>query len=134
MSLSQVTRPLPISTIAYFKSIAVALLIITIMALRHGATLELLQVRASEFLLSFLEAEHGLLLDGFKGFCSVFVTAAFAFSGTELVGLAAAETQNPRRALPHATKQVFWRIVGNHHRFEPWNHNADVLRRPCSIS
>jgi amino acid transporter len=50
-------------------------------------------------------------LDGFKGFCSVFTTAAFAFSGTELVGLAAAETENPRKTLPTATKQVFWRVV-----------------------
>ncbi len=38
------------------------------------------------------------------------VTAAFAFAGTELVGLAAAETQNPRKSLPTAIKQVFWRI------------------------
>lgn len=36
-------------------------------------------------------------VDGFKGLCSVFVTAAFAFAGTELVGLAAAETANPRK-------------------------------------
>jgi amino acid transporter len=48
---------------------------------------------------------------GFKGLCSVFVTAAFSFSGTELVGLAAAETENPRLALPKAVKQVFWRIA-----------------------
>lgn len=47
---------------------------------------------------------------GFKGLCSVFVNAAFAFSGTELVGLAAAETANPRKSLPTAVKQVFWRI------------------------
>jgi amino acid transporter len=48
---------------------------------------------------------------GFKGLCSVFVTAAFAFAGTELVGLAAAETANPRKSLPTAVKQVFWRIT-----------------------
>lgn len=41
----------------------------------------------------------------------MFVTAAFAFSGTELVGLAAAETENPRKTLPSAIKQVFWRIT-----------------------
>lgn len=41
----------------------------------------------------------------------MFVTAAFSFSGTELVGLAAAETENPRLALPKAVKQVFWRIA-----------------------
>jgi len=45
------------------------------------------------------------------GLCSVFVTAAFAFAGTELVGLAAAETANPRKSLPTAVKQVFWRIT-----------------------
>jgi hypothetical protein len=52
----------------------------------------------------------GAFANGFKGVCSVFVTAAFSFGGTELVGLAAAETENPRLALPTAIKQVFWRI------------------------
>ncbi|KAK5122433.1 amino acid permease [Meristemomyces frigidus] len=53
----------------------------------------------------------GAFHNGFKGLCSVFVTAAFAFAGTELVGLAAAETANPRKSLPTAVKQVFWRIA-----------------------
>lgn len=53
----------------------------------------------------------GAFNNGFKGLCSVFVTAAFSFAGTELVGLAAAETANPRKALPTACKQVFWRIT-----------------------
>ncbi|KIX99632.1 uncharacterized protein Z520_04266 [Fonsecaea multimorphosa CBS 102226] len=55
--------------------------------------------------------DPGAFNHGFKGLCSVFVTAAFSFSGTELVGLAAAETENPRIALPTAVKQVFWRIA-----------------------
>lgn len=55
--------------------------------------------------------EPGAFHNGFKGLCSVFVTAAFAFAGTELVGLAAAETANPRKSLPTAIKQVFWRIT-----------------------
>lgn len=54
--------------------------------------------------------DPGAFRNGFKGFCSVFVTAAFAFGGTELVGLAAAEAADPRKSLPTATKQVFWRI------------------------
>ncbi|PPJ55243.1 hypothetical protein CBER1_04307 [Cercospora berteroae] len=53
----------------------------------------------------------GAFANGFRGFCSVFVTAAFSFSGTELVGLAAAESENPQKALPSAIKQVFWRIT-----------------------
>lgn len=52
----------------------------------------------------------GAFNHGFKGLCSVFVTAAFSFAGTELVGLAAAEAENPRKVLPTAIKQVFWRI------------------------
>ncbi|CAK7223390.1 histidine permease [Sporothrix eucalyptigena] len=55
--------------------------------------------------------DPGAFNNGFKGLCSVLVTAAFAFAGTELVGLAAAETQNPRKSLPTAIKQVFWRIT-----------------------
>ncbi|KAG0159653.1 hypothetical protein PDIDSM_7176 [Penicillium digitatum] len=47
----------------------------------------------------------------FKGFCSVFVTAAFAFGGTEMTGLAAAEAANPAKSIPKASKQVFWRIM-----------------------
>lgn len=48
---------------------------------------------------------------GFKGVCSCFISAAFSFGGVELVALAAAETSNPRKSLPKATKQVFWRIT-----------------------
>lgn len=50
-------------------------------------------------------------LNGFKGFCSIFVSAAFSFSGTEMVGVTAAETKNPRRAVPKAVRQVFMRIM-----------------------
>ncbi|EPS39894.1 hypothetical protein H072_6238 [Dactylellina haptotyla CBS 200.50] len=56
-------------------------------------------------------SDPGAFRNGFKGFCSVFVTASTAFGGTELVGLAAAETENPRKTLPKATKQVIWRIT-----------------------
>ncbi|KAL2214621.1 putative general amino-acid permease GAP1, partial [Sarocladium strictum] len=50
-------------------------------------------------------------LNGFQGFCSVFVSAAFSYVGTELTGLAAAETINPRKEIPRASKQVVWRIL-----------------------
>lgn len=54
--------------------------------------------------------DPGPFNNGFNGFCGVFVVAAFAFGGTELVGLAAAESADPRKSIPLATKQVFWRI------------------------
>lgn len=67
--------------------------------------------RYSEYWGARLWYEPGAFHNGFKGFCSVFVTAAFSFSGTELVGLAAAETANPAKSLPSAIRQVFWRIT-----------------------
>lgn len=53
----------------------------------------------------------GAFNHGFKGVCSCFISAAFSFGGVELVALAASETANPRKSLPKATKQVFWRIT-----------------------
>ncbi|KAJ4299966.1 hypothetical protein N0V90_005214 [Kalmusia sp. IMI 367209] len=58
----------------------------------------------------YWHAPESAFRNGFKGFCSVFVTASFAYGGTEMTGLAAAEAQNPRRDIPRATRQVFWRI------------------------
>ncbi|KAI1932996.1 Amino-acid permease inda1 [Ophidiomyces ophidiicola] len=65
----------------------------------------------SEYWGARLWYDPGAFKNGFKGVCAVFVTAAFAFSGTELVGLAAAESKNPVKSLPSAIKQVFWRIT-----------------------
>ena len=53
----------------------------------------------------------GAFRNGFRGFCAVLTTAAFSYTGTELVGLAAAESANPVKSLPSAIKQVFWRIT-----------------------
>ncbi|OBA22632.1 amino acid permease [Metschnikowia bicuspidata var. bicuspidata NRRL YB-4993] len=55
--------------------------------------------------------DPGAFNNGFKGVCSCFISAAFSFGGVELVALAASETANPRKSLPRATKQVFWRIT-----------------------
>lgn len=55
--------------------------------------------------------DPGPINNGFKGLCTVFTTAAFAFSGSELVGLAAAETKEPRKVLPKACKQIVFRII-----------------------
>jgi amino acid transporter len=59
---------------------------------------------------AYWHSPYSAFLNGFHGFCTVFVTASFAFSGTELTGLAAAEAQNPRKEIPKATRQVVWRI------------------------
>ncbi|KAG0042429.1 hypothetical protein BGZ83_000468, partial [Gryganskiella cystojenkinii] len=48
---------------------------------------------------------------GFGALFSIFLNAGFSFQGAELVGIAAGETKNPRKNVPRAIKQVFWRIL-----------------------
>ncbi|KAI1362086.1 amino acid permease/ SLC12A domain-containing protein [Xylaria arbuscula] len=47
----------------------------------------------------------------FLGYWSVMTGAVFSFAGVESLAMAAAETKNPRRAIPAACKRVFFRIV-----------------------
>ena len=49
--------------------------------------------------------------NGFRGVASVFVFCSTFYAGVESVAVAATETRNPRRAVPMAIRQVFWRIV-----------------------
>ena len=51
-----------------------------------------------------------LQFNGFKGLGSVFVTAAFACGGTEMVGIVAGEAAHPRYNLPRAIRTLMWRI------------------------
>ncbi|KIK68943.1 hypothetical protein GYMLUDRAFT_255560 [Collybiopsis luxurians FD-317 M1] len=48
---------------------------------------------------------------GFGGFATVFVTASFAYGGTESLGITAGETKNPSKNMPRVVKFVFWRIL-----------------------
>lgn len=48
---------------------------------------------------------------GFGGFARVFVTASFAYGGTESLGITAGETRNPTKNMPRVVKAVFWRIL-----------------------
>ncbi|QQE73724.1 amino acid permease [Brevibacillus composti] len=48
---------------------------------------------------------------GFMAILGVFMIAGFSFQGTELVGIAAGESEDPKRNIPKAVKQIFWRIL-----------------------
>ncbi|MNZ20871.1 Lysine-specific permease [compost metagenome] len=48
---------------------------------------------------------------GFFAFLGVFMAAGFSFQGTEMIGVAAGESNNPREHVPRAIRQVFWRIL-----------------------
>ncbi|RPB24367.1 dicarboxylic amino acid permease [Terfezia boudieri ATCC MYA-4762] len=47
----------------------------------------------------------------FLAIWSTFVTATFAYLGTELVGVTVGEAQNPRKTIPHAIRLTFYRIL-----------------------
>ncbi|KAI8591809.1 amino acid permease/ SLC12A domain-containing protein [Geranomyces variabilis] len=49
--------------------------------------------------------------NGVLGVFNVFVIAFFSFGGTELVGITAGEVKNPRKNVPKAINQTFWRIL-----------------------
>lgn len=48
---------------------------------------------------------------GIGGFASVFVTASFAFGGTESIAVTAGETKDPDKNMPKVVRNVFWRII-----------------------
>lgn len=47
----------------------------------------------------------------FVGFWAVLIQAGFSYQGTELVGIAAGETENPRKTVPSAIRKTFYRIL-----------------------
>ncbi|AWV80951.1 amino acid permease [Clostridium acetobutylicum] len=48
---------------------------------------------------------------GVKSIFMVFLIAGFSFQGTELVGIAAGESENPKKSIPKAINTIFWRIL-----------------------
>ncbi len=53
----------------------------------------------------------GILPKGFSGLLAAVPLVIFSFGGTEVIGLAAAETDRPEYALPRAINGVFFRII-----------------------
>jgi lysine-specific permease len=48
---------------------------------------------------------------GFTALIGVAMIAGFSFQGTEMVGVAAGESKDPKKTIPIAIKQIFWRIL-----------------------
>lgn len=55
--------------------------------------------------------EDGPFNGGFFAMIGIFMVAGFSFQGTELLGVAAGESEDPARNVPRAVRQVFWRIL-----------------------
>ncbi|KAI9933559.1 hypothetical protein ASPWEDRAFT_61416 [Aspergillus wentii DTO 134E9] len=55
--------------------------------------------------------DPGPFADSINGVARTFVVAGTLYAGTEMVGVTAGESANPRKAVPTAINQVFWRIL-----------------------
>lgn len=65
----------------------------------------------SNWVLSNGGGKSAPFVGGLLALINVFLVAGFSFSGTEIVGLAAGESENPGENVPKAIKVVFWRIL-----------------------
>jgi len=61
--------------------------------------------------LSNFTAGEAPFVGGLPAMIGVAMIAGFSFQGTELIGIAAGESENPSTSIPRAVKQVFWRIL-----------------------
>ena len=48
---------------------------------------------------------------GFAALIGVAMVVGFSFQGTELIGIAAGESEDPAKNVPRAVRKVFWRIL-----------------------
>ncbi len=55
--------------------------------------------------------QGGFMPHGISGLLLSLVVVMFSFGGTELIGVTAAEADNPRKSIPRAINQVLWRIL-----------------------
>ncbi|MBE5251262.1 aromatic amino acid transporter AroP [Mixta mediterraneensis] len=55
--------------------------------------------------------QGGFFPNGLSGLVMVIAIIMFSFGGLELVGITAAEADNPETSIPKATNQVLWRIL-----------------------
>lgn len=55
--------------------------------------------------------EGAPFVNGFKGFAAIFVTASFAYGGTESIAVTGGETKNPKMIIPRTIRTMFWRIL-----------------------
>lgn len=48
---------------------------------------------------------------GFASIMAIFMVAGFSFQGTELIGVAAGESEDPEKNIPKAIHSIFWRFL-----------------------
>ncbi|MBZ5749582.1 S-methylmethionine permease [Metabacillus rhizolycopersici] len=90
------------------KVIAIVLFILIGAAALLGF-LPMTHSKPASFFSNFTSA--GLFPHGVTGILMTMLAVNFAFSGTELIGIAAGETANPEKMIPKAIRTTLWRLI-----------------------
>ncbi len=89
--------------------------VVTVIAFIITGTLMIFGILRGDFSgtqgLANLTAGDAPFVGGLPAMIGVAMIAGFSFQGTELIGVAAGESEDPARNIPRAVRQVFWRIV-----------------------
>ncbi|MDM5213244.1 amino acid permease [Peribacillus sp. NJ4] len=67
--------------------------------------------RTSAPMLSNFTVDGGLFPNGLLPVFMAMISVNFAFSGTELIGIAAGESENPEKDVPRSIRNVIWRTM-----------------------
>lgn len=95
----------------WFSSIKVAAIIMFIV-LGGGAMFGFIDMKSGQeapFLSNFFA--EGLFPNGVTALLITMITVNFSFQGTELIGIAAGESEDPEKTIPRSIKQTVWRTL-----------------------
>ncbi|DAA77493.1 TPA_exp: Uncharacterized protein A8136_6039 [Trichophyton benhamiae CBS 112371] len=92
--------------LSLLKVVTIVIFIILGIAVNCGGNVDHQYIGGSFFLKG-----DAPFVGGIGGFASVFVTASFAYGGTESIAITAGETKDPTRNMPRVIRNVFWRIL-----------------------
>ena len=96
---------------SFFSSIKVIAILVFIV-LGIGAMIGIVSFEGKHEVILFKHLlAHGAAPKGIPALISVMLAVNYAFSGTELIGIAAGETDNPKEAVPKAIKTTIGRLV-----------------------
>ncbi|MGF9858560.1 amino acid permease [Priestia endophytica] len=96
----------------WFSSIKVTAIILFI-GIGGAAVFGLIDLQGNQSapLLSNFTTDQGLFPNGILGVLFTLVLVNFSFQGTELVGIAAGESEDPAKTLPRSIRNVVWRTL-----------------------
>ncbi|MFK9090376.1 amino acid permease [Bacillus salipaludis] len=95
----------------WFSSIKIAAIIMFIV-LGGAAMFGIIAMKggqAAPFLSNF--TAHGLLPHGLTALIITMIAVNFSFQGTELIGIAAGESEDPEKTIPKSIRQTVWRTL-----------------------